>query len=290
MSVRNYHYTRRNGFTCYGWSNKNKSLVPLSDAGARLLIGYELEKSFNIDWNADADEYLDDISDEMLSEVGDYIGTESDSSVDDGFEIVSMPMTIQAHVKSDWIDRLCGIINSHDPMEGDNGMHVHISRAGLGTTVKAQDLAIAKMALMLELHSDKFYDLARRDYEESGWAYPIECKQYALHSRDLSRAVRNTDDSRYHSINLTNSNTVEFRIFADTSSAHIVKATLELVHAVATYCMTHTLDVIRDGSFYSFAKWAITSGKYMHLPEYLLERNCIDSYDYNYFTSFVANN
>lgn len=278
MSVQYYHDTRNSGFDFYGWSNKSKTLVQLSDAGARLYLGFELEKSFD-SWDD-----VDDISDEMLAEVGKYIGTEHDSSVDDGFEIVSMPMTIQAHVKSDWIDRLCEVIGRHEPREAENGLHVHISRAGLGTTVKAQDLAIAKMALMLDMYEDQFERLARRYYDESGWAYSVRCKHAAMHSRDLSRCVKATDDDRYHSINLTDRNTVEFRIFADSSSAHIIKATLELVHAVATYCMTNTLDVIRDGSFYQFALWVIKSGKYAHLPEYLVERNCISRWDLDYYT------
>lgn len=268
MSVRYYHDTQNSGFRAYGFNRKTKSLVRLADAGKRLLLGFEDEHSFDdIEYGCLDD---DDIADEITDEVGSYVGTEHDGSVDYGFECVSQPMTLAAHVESDWIDRFCSICQSHDAQECSNGLHVHISRAGLGQSVATQDLAIAKMALWLERFENYFIRLARRNYTSSGWADRVEIADYADHSGDLVDAMRETGDDRYHSINITNSRTVEFRIFASTAIADRLKATLELVHALATFAMTNTLNTFRDGDWSAFCDH-IAKGKYLYLKGYMLE-------------------
>ena len=273
--VRNYHSTRNNGFTPYGYSRKNKELVRLNDAGKRLLLGFELECSFSDVYYGDCDE--DEVSDAVIDEVGSYVGTEHDGSVENGFETVSMPMTLAAHVESDWINRLCSVLQRHGAEEGENGLHVHISRAGLGSTVDSQDLAIAKMMLMLDRFEYEYVRLARRNYHDSGWAYRVNVERYAKHSDTLVDAARESGDDRYHSLNITNRNTVEFRIFASTARPERIKATLELVHATATYCITNTLPVIRDGSWDDFCVF-VGKGKYKYLPDYMRERNVWSAY------------
>lgn len=274
MSVNYYHDTRNAGFTTFGWNASKKQIVRLADEGRRLLSGFEDELSFEDVYYGDAD--ADEIADEFTDVIGDYIGTEHDGSVDYGFECVSQPMTLTAHIESDWIDKLCELAQNRNAIEGRNGLHVHISRAGLGQTVAAQDLAIAKMMLMLERFENKYISLARRDYNRSGWAYRVEVADHARHSDSLVEAAKDSGDDRYHSINITNRDTVEFRIFASTTNPNTLKATLELVNATATYCMTRTLNQVRDGSWDDFAAYCV-GGKYKYLPKYMLRRGVLPS-------------
>ena len=274
MSVNYYHDTRDAGFTTFGWNASKKQIVRLADAGRRLLSGFEMEYTFNDVYYGDAD--VDEVADDFTDTIGDYIGTEHDSSVDYGFECVSQPMTLTAHIESDWIDKLCGLAQDHCAIDGRNGFHVHISRAGLGQTVAAQDLAIAKMMLMLERFERKFEALARRDYAYTGWADRVEVLDHARHSDSLVEAAKDSGDNRYHSINITNRDTVEFRIFASTTNPDTVKATLELVNATATYCMTRTLNQVRDGSWDDFTTYCC-NGKYKYLPKYMLRMGVLPS-------------
>lgn len=281
--VHSYHHTRDyRGFTPMAWNESEQKLVRLANPGNRFIMGTELEYSFDIgccdaediealgydpEWY-DPDDVVEAISDVLEDSMGDLIGVEHDGSVDSGFECVSQPMTLMAHINSNWIQRLCNFVNTYCAIDGDNGMHVHVSRAGLGDTVFEQERVIAKMALMLDIYENNFMDLARRDYVESGWANPMEMAGYSDDVDDLCERLHYYSDDRYYSINTTNVNTIEFRIFASTTSAFEIKATFELVHALAMYCMNKTLYEIREGSWRDFCTF-IKESNYQFLEKYM---------------------
>ncbi len=147
-----------------------------------------------------------------------------DGSLDGGvgsFEIVTHPATLPFH-RSQWqkffADRPKALVSHDAPCSC--GLHVHVDKTGLS------DLAIYKMVTFVNsLSSRKFVEaIARRN--ERHYAPLDETKK----AKDVK-----SPGSRYEAINLTNSHTVEFRLFKGTLNQDSFMRSLEFVDAVTEF-------------------------------------------------------
>lgn len=145
---------------------------------------------------------------------------EHDGSLTDGFELITQPMGLDTHATL-WAHVLgtdaARMLRSHDTQTC--GLHVHVSRTGLTR------LQIAKAVVFLnDSRNENFIRAIARRYDTH-----YCCRK----SKSLGRAARS--DDRYEMLNLTNSRTVEFRLFRGTMRHETLMACVEFAHAVLEF-------------------------------------------------------
>ena len=204
------------------------------------LFGVELE----IDNGGDDKENASKLLDIMNDNDEDHIYIKNDASIDDGFEIVSHPATLEKHLKEfKWQELMEEAIDlnykSHDCETC--GLHIHINKEAFGISEDKQDLNILKLLLVVEMHWNKFVKFSRRTEKQLEY-----CDRYGFNilnntqddAKELLEVAKDSDTSRFHAINLKPFNTVEIRIFRGTLKYETYVATLQ-------FCQT-LLDIIRN--------------------------------------------
>ena len=160
----------------------------------------------------------------------DYWHLEHDGSIDgDGFEMISAPMTWRALAEhKDDIASMFSALREAG-QSGDDascGMHVHVSRAAFKS-----ESAIWRTVAIVNRLQDCFFAFSRRLSSDNEY-----CRYNRLYSHFTYEDVKKCDnDSRYVAVNLTDDDTVEFRIFASTLDIDEYFASVEIVKKVVEY-------------------------------------------------------
>ena len=159
-----------------------------------------------------------------------------DGSVDQGFELVTHPMSIDYHLNEfGWegiMDRAKarGYAGPHG-----TGIHVHVSRDFFGTDYETQSEHISNLIYFVEKNWQEIVTFARRtpgEIEQWSGRYLRHGENYADYSPAKLMDVARRNGSRYHAINLRNSDTVEIRIFRSTTNVKIMRAYLQFVDVI----------------------------------------------------------
>lgn len=176
----------------------------------------------------------------------DYMYAKTDGSLDNGVEFVTHPITYKAW-RETYLDKFEEDIiqKAKDNIKNrplNAGIHIHVTRECLGKSSTERNLNIKKICYLLSKAEN--YKLltkfAQRDDERiRRWARPYEIH----YAHDINNAIH-LDDSRYHVVNLQNSNTIEFRCFASVANIKAIKAFIIFVHNVIKYCKDHTSEEI----------------------------------------------
>lgn len=214
---------------------------------------------------------------EIRNILGDVVYFKHDGSLEDGFEIVSHPCTIDVHMyEVRWEEALKKLdqmgYTSHDC--GTCGLHVHVSRDAFGTSQNEQEVNIGKTIFLFEKFWDNFVEFSRRKRSQvEEWAdrYFYDGEFYTHSPQDLYDRCSYGD--RYHAINLQNDATVEFRIFRGTLRYLSFIACLQLVDVVTSRACAYEWDDIDD------VTWSDLVGHsgYDELEYYLRERGLLPS-------------
>jgi hypothetical protein len=193
-----------------------------------------------------------------------------DGSLTRGFECISHPMTLD-FIKSHSYDRdLLSDLKkagwkSHDTKTC--GLHIHVNRLFFGQEQAEYE---AKLIYIHERFFDKFLVFSRRNWD----SYNNWCKRYQ-HFDATSSAIDEYDGKirsnwdRYHAINRTNSNTIEFRIFGGTLKYETYMASIELVDLLCRFVKDHSLFEVYALRWCDICQM---SEKYEYLPAYLKDR------------------
>ena len=213
--IRDYSYTPDLNFL--HTQDENPSEKPL------LYLGFELEAG-GLDSSDDAKEIAEEIADDETTR----FFTEDGSIPGDGFEMVSMPCTLDYHRGINWQDTLATMarrgLRSHDLGAEGCGLHVHASRdyltdfqwLFLDWFVSRNQRAFEKIARRKECHWARF-----KNNEKGNPIKEVYGKQaYA---------------SRYQAVNFCNYSTVEFRLFRGTLKYDTFIATLEIVDCLCNW-------------------------------------------------------
>lgn len=216
-----YHSSRSRGFTPIDsvWFRTHRKAF-----GCEL----EVQRSPNYSGNTNA---LAGKVHEVLNpslEVGEYCYFERDGSIGDGFEIVTQPAGLDIHrLKFGLFLNNAAIkegMRSH--AGGACGFHVHVGRQYLSQS------QIYRMQAFINDPRNKglVAKIARRYNNGSG---------YARFKPELSSLSPNGKQSgdRYDALNVTNTDTVEFRIFRGSLRYESIIAALEFVNAMVEFCM-----------------------------------------------------
>lgn len=265
--VHNYHESHRRSPSFYKL-NRDGSLKTYTPT-IQGHVGIELEVECR---GVDMPTRLSDKVDFLM---GNLATCEHDGSLCNGFEIITQPATVEAFLKGFKVDDLCALLESNGAKSHDTsscGLHVHYSRAALGHTEQARDMVCAKILVLMDKFEDKLIKLARRHYPSNGY-----CLKYSNFNAAGEQSTKKLLDKykpckdcrdRYHSLNLTNANTIEFRIFKGTLNPLAIKATVELVETLVEFCKTHTTPQIQSCTWGEL----VAACKHEELAEYCHKR------------------
>ena len=206
----------------------------------------------------------------VANEDGDCLYAKHDGSLDDGFELVSHPMSLAYHChQMPWADILKEAVRlgyqSH--RAGTCGLHVHVSRVAFGITEAEQDAAIARILYFFEKHWEELLKFSRRTPRQlERWAARYGYKE---HPRDiLDHAKKGYGAGRYTCVNLTNEDTIEFRIFRGTLKLNTLIATLQLVDRICDVALFLSDEEIKAMSWTTF----VSGCTQPELVQYMKER------------------
>ena len=188
--------------------------------GKGLTLGVELEVDGNVDY-----EDRDNLA-YALSEISGLHYCKDDGSLDNGVEIVTMPCSLEYHKeKFPWRDIIHTALDYGflSDKAGTCGLHVHVDRSYFDTGFyNSGDAAVALMYLF-DKYREKFVKFSRRFESQLSWGKirEVDIKNIPDSYDDLSR-------DRYMAINVTNSHTLEFRLWKGTLNYKTFIATLEM--------------------------------------------------------------
>ena len=177
-----------------------------------------------------------------------------DGSLDEGFEIVTHPMTLDFHLRSmpwEQIVEKAKKLGYTSHQAGTCGLHVHINRTAFGSTESTQDAAIARTLFFFEKFWDELLKFSRRTQGQlNQWAARYGYKDQPKEILDHAKSGRHA--GRYTAVNLTNADTVEFRMFRGTLKYNTLIATLELLDCIIDAAIYLTDDDLKAMSWSSF--------------------------------------
>lgn len=194
-----------------------------------MFMGVELEIDEGGENNYHAQQILD-----IANKHEERIYCKHDGSLDDGFEIVSHPMTLDYHInRMNWQDILSKArelgYTSHNA--GSCGLHIHCNRDFFGADEDEQEVVIGRVVYLTERFWNELVKFSRRTTGSlNRWA-----AKYATISDtviETYQKAKDKDCGRYVAVNLTNFNTIEFRMFRRTLRYETFTATLQLVDEI----------------------------------------------------------
>lgn len=199
-----------------------------------------------------------------------HIYCKHDGSLDDGFEIVTHPMTLEYHTKEMPWKSLLDTILRHDyrSHQADTcGLHVHVNRSSLGDSFEEQERTIARILYFFEAHWNELLRFSRRTSQQlNKWAARYGYKEHPAELLDYAK-VRN-NSGRYCCINLQNPETIEFRIFRGTLKFSTLMATLQTVDKICSLAMCMTDEELKALPWSEF----VLGCNYNESIKYLKER------------------
>jgi hypothetical protein len=157
----------------------------------------------------------------------------SDSSLENGFEVVSHALSIDKHANMmPWKELLDEAIKmgylSHKSSSA--GLHCHVSRLAFGRSTATQESSISRVIFFFEKNWDQILIFSRRSQSQiDRWA-----RRYGLKNtpRDTMEGAKESGNGRYCSVNILNPDTIEFRVFRGTLLLSTLLATLQFVDAI----------------------------------------------------------
>jgi len=234
MYIDSYHTMKNdNDYTFFGNTDRNTALH----------MGFELEVDLGEVDDNDDDDYdaacraCDDCTDDLariaLSTTNgdDFLHFEEDGSLDNGFEIITQPASVDFHIAQFAPDglytQLCDTCRSYGFKSHDAktcGFHIHLDKEYFSDCL---DSASAKLLFLFERHWDNLMKFSRRRSDR--W-----CQRYESHA--IARIIKDAkcgDIGRYYAVNLSNDNTIEIRLWRGTLNPATLLATIKLTARLA---------------------------------------------------------
>ena len=182
-----------------------------------------------------------------------HIYCKSDGSIEDGFEIVSHPMSLEYHMNTmPWADVLHEAIRLGYRSHQTNtcGLHIHVNRDAFGENRDEQEEVIERILFFVELHWNELFTFSRRSmHNMNRWA-----ARYGMEKtgKQILDKAKKGSTGRYAAINLCPYHTVEFRLFRGTLKLNTLLATLQLVNRICDVALNMTEDEIAAQSWRDF--------------------------------------
>ena len=228
-------------------------------------FGVELEIDGAGESRSNAQELL-----EIFNEEYPFAYCKHDGSLEDGLEIVTHPLSLEVHLKrAPWKALMAHAVylgyTSHQA--GTCGLHVHVSRRAFGETEREQDRAIARILYFFEKHWEELLKFSRRTQAQlNRWASRYGYKDQP--QEILDHAKKGCHAGRYTCVNLTNDDTIEFRIFRGTLKYNTLIATLQHIDKICDVALFLSDEELKAMSWTTF----VSGCQAPELIQYLKER------------------
>ena len=215
--------------------------------------GVELEVEGADD--ADLKEAARAVRDVMGAHLGDV---QRDGSLNDGFEIITQPMSLDVHRNLWATDPLFLLrqkgFKSHQTTTC--GLHIHVSRNAL------TEHHIEKLSLFL--NNTDFQILWRRN--SCNYARKCSVDSYGTNRDDRK-------DERYNILNLTNEKTIELRAPKGTLIPSTLLATIEAFDAMIDYTKTLSRKSCEEAKEQDFYDYVLKKTNFKTLKQYIHQRS-----------------
>lgn len=162
-----------------------------------------------------------------------------DGSLNDGFEIGFMPMTLTyaESIKGRFTDalNLASYLGYSSHNTTSCGLHIHFDRSFLGASRKTQNQKASYLAIIMERNWEKFVQFSRRNYSRmEQWAKKMDLVNdiYADDTEDDAQdkfSDKYGNGDKYVALNTAHYNTYELRIFRGTLKPETLFATMQFV-------------------------------------------------------------
>jgi hypothetical protein len=194
------------------------------------------------------------------SHLGDLGYLKEDSSIDNGFEIVTHPMSYEWALEHFPWRMLAELDDAGCCATADTGLHIHLSRDGFSSTC----------------HTYRWMKFIYRNQSQVTTLAGRTSAQWARFSDDDRRAVRDYAKGklgdRYRAINTNNDDTFELRIFASSLDPQRVRAVFGFAAASVEYTRALTVGAIvkhRGWAWAAFVDWVADRPIYAPLRKQL---------------------
>ena len=196
----------------------------------------------------------------------------SDGSLDVGLQLVTHPCTLKAHLQEvPWEETLEKIrsLGYFSHQASTCGLHVHVNRSFFGNTSAQQDERIGHVLYLFERFWQELLRFSRRTQRQvEQWAARYGYKDTG---REILEHAKKSYQGRYTCVNLTNANTIEFRIFRGTLKYNTLIATLQFVEKLCSAAISLSQEELQALSW-SDLMLGIREQQYPELVRYLKER------------------
>ncbi|MGM9618282.1 MAG: amidoligase family protein [Oscillospiraceae bacterium] len=240
--------------------------VPIFHGEGDRFFGVELE----IDEGGELDSHARTISAIANSNGLEHLYCKHDGSLNDGFELVTHPMTLDYHLQEmpwDSVLRKAVELGYYSHKASTCGLHVHVNRTAFGETAAQQDACIARILYFFEKHWEELLKFSRRTQRQlERWAARYGYKERP--GEILEHAKKGGCGGRYTCVNLMNADTIEFRMFRGTLKLNTLLATLQLVDRVCDVAVSLSDDELKSLSWTTF----VSGCEAPELVRYLKER------------------
>ena len=251
------------GEAIHGYSYKP---VPIFHGDAPMYMGVELEVDDGGKDPAKAKKILS-----IFNQTGEFGYIKSDGSLDDGLELVTHPCTLEAHMREvPWREALekFKLLGYYSHQSSTCGLHVHVNRTFFGAAQAEQDEKIGHVLYLFERFWQELLRFSRRTQRQvAQWAARYGYKDTG---REIMEHAKKAYQGRYTCVNLTNTDTIEFRIFRGTLKYNTLIATLQLVEKLCNVAVSLSEERLQALSW-SDIMLGIDPQRYPELVQYLKE-------------------
>lgn len=242
--------------TIHDYSYRPDLIFHTTEGNERLFFGMEIELECR-NGRYDPAEYAGRLEEYDLA----YL--KGDGSLNDGFEIVTHPMTHDffKNEATEFWNTLDVLRNQYRVMTWGTstaGIHIHISRTGFKggphmhrflNLVYSNESLYSTIAGRESSRWAKFDDvlentLALDEYGNRTWK---------THRGFAKKITQGSNTDRYSAVNTQNRDTLELRIFKSTTKPERIKAYMDLAHASVEYTRNLTLQQVKDGALSDIA-------------------------------------
>jgi hypothetical protein len=203
-----------------------------------------------------------------------FVYIKNDGSLDNGFEIVSHPMSYRwlMNHKSDWQTMLDLRKEGWRSFNTETcGMHIHLSKIAFGNH------HLYKFMKLFYGNPDFILKISQRDSKSrlKRWS-SVNLTEKAVRCRAKEKQTYNHDD-RYTAVNLNRLETVEVRVFRGTLLAESFWKNIEFVKAAYEFSYKYNSNYMTEISFRKYLR--INKKEFKNLYNFLYDDNSLKVYN-----------
>ena len=213
-------------------------------------MGFELEVDRGGESARNVSQIMPLINKEEKGEIFAYCS--HDSSIRDGFEIITQPATMEYHNSiKDVYNRTIQKLKSMGYISHESstcGLHVHVNRDFFTPSLESKSLY--NLILMFNKFWNELCVYARRPE----WRSARYAKHLPEAEDEIETYLRRANKSgshnyHYYALNISNENTIEFRMFRGSLNINTVMATLQLVNNMVIFAKSMASDDVKRMKF-----------------------------------------